>query len=85
MKKWNFKKREYEPYEVPGDWVTPLIEFDMDKIVNCASCGERMVFGDGYTSKKIHTDSGFGYCVCLKCYEKEWAEENEAMNAEMEE
>ena len=77
MKKWNFKKSEYEPYAVPRDWVTPLIEHDLDKIVNCASCGEKVAFGDGYRSRKIHTDHGLGYTVCQKCYEKEWAEEME--------
>lgn len=34
---------------------------------------------DGYTSKQIHTELGFGYAVCEQCYEKEWREaiENE--------
>ena len=75
MRKWNFKKQKYEPYSVPDEWNTPLISWDMEQIINCASCGKKMTFGDGYTSRKIHTEHGMGYNVCFDCYEKEWQEE----------
>lgn len=42
MLKWNNEKGEYEPYEVPADWQCRLAEEDMDKIVNCASCGKEI-------------------------------------------
>ena len=44
----------------------------MDEIVNCCQCLKEMKFGEGYTSKEVHTPVlGFGYCVCSECYEKE--------------
>lgn len=49
----------------------------MDKIVACAQCGRKMLFGDGYTSRQIHTRQGFGYAVCEQCYDKEWKEKEE--------
>lgn len=76
MKKWNPKKRAYEPYVVPSDWHTPVYTSNMDEPVNCASCGRTMRFGDGYTSRQIHTKNGMGYSVCLKCYERERKEES---------
>ena len=44
---------------------------DMDKLIACASCGKTITFGEGYTSRKITNNVGFGYCVCEQCYEKE--------------
>lgn len=71
-RKWNEEKREYKPYELPEG--ASCYEVDMDRVVNCARCGGAMLFGNGYTSKQIHTEMGFGYCVCEKCYEEEWEE-----------
>ena len=36
---------------------------------------ELMEYGDGYTSRTIHTINGFGYVVCEDCYDKERKEE----------
>jgi hypothetical protein len=71
--KWNFKKREYDPYALPEG--ASCYEDEMDTVIACAQCGKKMTFGDGYTSRQIHTDMGFGFAVCEKCYEKEWKEE----------
>lgn len=71
MKKWNPATNQYEPYSVPAEWHCPPVSFLMDELINCASCGKRITFGAGYTSKLIHTDSGFGYTVCRECSEKE--------------
>lgn len=49
----------------------------MSNKVNCAQCGREIKFGDSYTSKEIHTFSGFGYSVCEECYDKEWERRNE--------
>lgn len=75
MQKWNYEKRAYEPYAVPSSWHTPIYSFDMGEIVNCPSCGRRMRYGDGYTSKTIHNAYGLGYSVCPSCYDKEIREE----------
>lgn len=75
MKKWNFKTLEYEEYTVPDDWKVKTFSTDMEEKVNCAACGKLMEYGDGYTSRTIHTKNGFGYVVCEDCYKKEREEE----------
>lgn len=72
MEKWNYKTHNYDPYEVPIDWNCKTYSEDMNEIINCASCGRKIRYGNCYTSKEIHTSVGFGYGVCSKCYEKEW-------------
>lgn len=76
MQKWNYEIRKYEPYEVPDDWKVSLYENDMDTIVNCAICGKEMTFGEGYTSRTIHSEYGVGYCICYDCYHGEWEQEH---------
>lgn len=78
LRKWNYVKHDYEPYVIPYNWHCPMMAIDMREIVNCASCGKVMTFGEGYTSRVIHSMLGFGYCVCKSCMEKEWAAENAA-------
>lgn len=70
-KKWNPKTREYHDYELPKNASVGFLSNNMDKEIACARCGKKMLFGDGYTSKQIHTEYGFGYAVCEQCYEKE--------------
>ncbi len=72
LNKWNYKKHEYEPFEVPDDRDVRLCVDDLKEVINCANCGKNVVAGDTYTSLKIHNSVGFGYCVCEECYEKEW-------------
>jgi len=72
LNKWNYQKREYEPYEVPDDWNVKTYSNDMDEIVNCPHCGKPLPFGDSYTSREIHTKFGMGFAVCSECYEQEW-------------
>lgn len=78
LKKWNYSRHAYEPYEIPDSWRCPMIAADMTEIVNCVSCGKEMAFGDGYNSRVIHGVLGFAYCVCESCMEKEMAAENAA-------
>jgi len=78
VQKWNFKTREYEPYEVPDNWNIKTFSLDMDEIVNCPHCGREIRFGDGYTSRMIHTKHGMGFAVCAECYSKEWEDEETA-------
>ena len=68
IKKWDNKKQQYEPHEVPDEWKLPLFCEDMDEPINCVNCGCEMPFGDGYTSRRYHTNGGFGYYECAKCY-----------------
>lgn len=68
LRKWNYEKREYEPYEIPNDWDVKTYSEDMDEMVTCPHCGKDFCFGDGYTSHEIHTEHGFGYTVCEECY-----------------
>lgn len=74
-KKWDCKTRKYYDYDLPEG--ACLYSADMDKVIACAQCGKRMLFGDGYASRRICPESGFGYAVCKQCYEKEWREEQE--------
>ncbi len=76
--KWDFAKREYQPYVIPGNWYCPLVLYDMETIVNCASCGKKLPFGDTYTSRQIHNPFGFGYMVCEACATKELSAERKA-------
>lgn len=71
LKRWNWKKREYEDYEVPDNRFVATFAFDMDTGVDCASCGKCVPYGLTYTSMEIHTEIGMGYCVCQECYEGE--------------
>ena len=72
LRKWNEKKREYEPYTVPDEWKVMTYSDDMDEKCNCAECGKEFAFGLGFTSLCIHTPRcGFGYIVCPECHEKE--------------
>ncbi len=74
--KWNFKAREYEPYELP-DGATSSEWCQMNEVILCAECGKKMLYGNGYVSRKIQDVRGNGYVVCEKCFNKEWDEEKE--------
>lgn len=76
--KWDYATHKYTPHRIPEDWKCPLTCASMDTPVNCASCGQEMTFGDGYTSRVIHNAVGFGYYVCEECMKKEWAAERAA-------
>ena len=78
VQKWDFEGRVYRPYEIPADWFCVLYSPNMDTVINYASCGKKLTFGDGYTSRCIHNATGFGYTVCAECYSKEWAAERAA-------
>lgn len=74
LRKWNYQKHDYEPYEVPDSWnITDeyFTELDLDKEQNCASCGKIYKTGDMFTSKEIHNYLGLGYSVCEECHNKE--------------
>ena len=70
VNKWNFKLHMYEDAQI--DDKCSMFETDMDKIIKCANCNSDVAFGETYTSRQYHNDTGFGYAVCEKCYQKEW-------------
>jgi hypothetical protein len=74
VRKWNPEKQAYEPY-IPPIGYTTLYEDDMNRLINCASCGKLIEFGEGYTSLLIHNHCGMGYSVCENCHEAELQEE----------
>lgn len=63
---WNEVKNDYDPYELPEG--ASLYEQNMDTVVSCACCGKKVIYGNAYTSHKIHDYIGFGYAVCGDCY-----------------
>lgn len=71
LMKWNYITHQYEPHIVPDDWYVTLYETEMNKQVNCACCGKKITHGEAYTSMEIHDSLGFGYDVCLDCYQEE--------------
>ena len=75
LRRWDFDREEYLPYDVPADGKITTYAPDMDTKINCASCGKEITVGDSYTSRTIHTGMGFGYLVCGECYEKDWEEQ----------
>lgn len=73
LRKWSYEKQDYEDYKVPDDYKCKIITGNMDEMINCAQCGENVLFGNTYTSREIHSKYGFGYAVCEECYYKELA------------
>ena len=71
MKKWNRQKLMYEPYCVPEEWNCKTYSEDMEELINCPHCGKQLEFGKSYCSFEIHTEWGFGFGVCEKCYTEE--------------
>lgn len=75
--KWNYETKTYDPYTPPEGNIV-LYSEDMDELINCAQCGKELSFGEGYTSKEIHTSVGFGYPVCTDCYDQEILRDKES-------
>lgn len=71
LRRWNWRTHEYEDYEVPDNWFVTTYAYDMDTIIDCASCGKGYPNALMYSSQEIHTEIGFGYLVCYKCHEQE--------------
>lgn len=81
VNKWDFKRREYTKVEIPKFYHSPLLA-EMDEQVNCIHCGNLLPYGNCYTSRRYHSQHGFGYPVCSTCYEEEWKEEHNATFSE---
>lgn len=72
LKKWDYKTKSYKDYEIPNQWAVSTYCYNMEQVVNCASCGNKISWGNTYTSLEIHNLLGFGYGVCKECYNEEW-------------
>ena len=72
--KLNFKTKEYKSYELP-DGAASLAWCQIYEVITCAECGKRMLYRDGYISRKIRDVREIGYFVCKQCYDKEYEEE----------
>jgi len=70
IKKWDFRTKKYKQYKPTGKRLA-LYSNKMEELIDCADCGKELEYGDGYTSKAIHTEMGFGYSVCEDCYDRE--------------
>ena len=71
LQKFSRVDHKYHDYYVADKYNLKTFTLDMDEIVNCCQCMKEMRFGDGYTSMEVHTEIGFGYCVCYDCYQEE--------------
>lgn len=73
LQKWNYDTRKYEDYEVPDEWYVPIIA-ELYDMVNCASCGKLIKYGNSFTSLEIHENKvgSLGYAVCDTCFNQEW-------------
>ena len=76
--KWNYKTKDYEPCEIPEG--ASLNAPDMETVITCAQCACKLTYGNGYTSRVIHSRGGYGYSVCESCYELERREERKKAN-----
>lgn len=76
--RWNYATHVYDPYDGPINGDIVLYTDDMDLPINCTNCGKKMIYGDSYTSRELHTDLGIGYPVCEECYELETKRKQEA-------
>lgn len=73
LRKWNYSTRSYEPFLSPAGFDARLIGDEKD-VCRCAECGKKILYGDSYSSIRIHNASGLGYAVCRECNQKEWEE-----------
>lgn len=69
--RWNYRTKQYDPYEPNPDWCVVLYTDDMETPINCTSCGRAMTYGQGYTSQELHNHVGLGFPVCAGCYGEE--------------
>lgn len=71
LRRWNHKLKAYQPYTPDPSWTIVLYTPDLGLKINCTSCGFRMTYGEGFTSREVHNPFGLGYPVCGACYDDE--------------
>lgn len=69
LRRWDFAEHRYLPWRVPASWRVSVYEEDCEALVECASCGATIAYGESFTSLEIHTDGpAWGYAVCGECH-----------------
>lgn len=71
LNRWNYETHDYDPFISPSEFLV-LVTDNMDLEIGCACCGEKILFGETFTSKEIHNTSGLGFPVCGKCHKQEY-------------
>ena len=85
LSKWNYRKHEYEPYQIPDSWDVEFNSGDMERVVSCAGCGKKIKVGDSFCSMSIHTKVfGFSYLVCGDCMKADIKERRKVIVEETE-
>ena len=85
LSKWNYRKHEYEPYQIPDSWDVEFNSDDMEKVISCAGCGKKIKVGDSFNSMSIHTEVfGFSYLVCGDCMKADIKERRKVIVEETE-
>ena len=68
---WDDDKQEFINHEIENTDNLYLISFDTEKVIDCASCGNEMIYHEGRPSLRVISDTGSGYMVCRKCFRGE--------------
>ena len=76
--KWDYELQKYVEYDLPKG--ACLFQNALDNNVVCAECGKELAYGDCYTSRTIQDSMGFGYGICVDCYDKEFELEIHSIN-----
>jgi len=72
IKKWDFEKHIYESVENKYGAKLVTYPFDPDEIIRCTNCGKEITAEESMVSKQWHNEIGFGFPVCVECYQTEW-------------
>lgn len=80
MERWNADKKMFEEYVVSDEWEVAVLSSDMEKVVNCASCGAEIPWKVAYASMEIRGPIGLGYGICERCHDEELARAGEVIS-----
>ena len=71
MNRRDWTTHECVEYEIPDNWIVSSYETDVNTVVNCATCGKSLTYGDAWLSWEIFDDRGLAYAVCKECFDEE--------------
>ena len=71
IRRWDWENKRYTVEAVPSDRRATVYCDDMERVIECVTCGRRVKVGETYTSMEVHNSMGFGYMVCEECYNEE--------------
>lgn len=58
---------DFVPYEIPEGYKSVTYETNMKQLINCASCGRQMRYGDSYRSWRYVDCYHVPYSICNEC------------------